>query len=139
MPLAQSSLTSSVRPIVKKLIPIEKTRKRIVLKDGTTKKITVTKLAQSKYNPKSSVGNKHNTQVKHMHIAANQGVKQAAIPKMGAISVIRQNIASNGFKGLYGGITAGLQRQVAFCAVRIGCYDSIKGFYSDLIPGEDNF
>lgn len=132
--LAQSSLTSSVRPIVKKLIPIEKTRKRIVLKDGTTKKITVTKLAQSKYNPKSSVGNKHNTQVKHMHIAANQGVKQAAIPKMGAISVIRQNIASNGFKGLYGGITAGLQRQVAFCAVRIGCYDSIKGFYSNLIP-----
>lgn len=128
--LAKSSLSSSVQPIVKKLIPIEKSKKRVVLKDGTTKKITVTKLAQSKYNPKSSVSAKQN--VKHMHIAANQG--KQSIPKMGAISVIRQNIAANGFKGLYGGITAGLQRQVAFCAVRIGCYDSIKGFYSNLLP-----
>jgi len=36
--LAQSSLTSSVRPIVKKLIPIEKTRKRIVLKTELQRK-----------------------------------------------------------------------------------------------------
>ena len=95
----------------------------------------MTKLAQSKYNPKSSVSAKQN--VKHMHIAANQG--KQSIPKMGAISVIRQNIAANGFKGLYGGITAGLQRQVAFCAVRIGCYDSIKGFYSNLLPGKISY
>lgn len=132
--LAQSPLTSSVRPIVKKLIPVEKTRKRVVFKDGTTKKITVTKLAQSKYSPKSSVGGKQKTHVKHMHIAATQGSLNQAVPKMGAISIIRQNIASNGFRGLYGGITAGLQRQVAFCSVRIGCYESIKEFYSDLLP-----
>jgi len=54
--------------------------------------------------------------------------------KQSAISLILQNIRTNGLRGLYGGITAGLQRQVAFCAVRIGCYDSIKNFYMRILP-----
>lgn len=54
--------------------------------------------------------------------------------QQGAMSLILHNIRTNGLRGLYGGITAGLQRQVAFCAVRIGGYDPIKEFYQELIP-----
>lgn len=36
-----------------------------------------------------------------------------------------------GPRALYNGIVPGLQRQVAFCCIRIGLYDSVKGFYID--------
>ena len=77
-----------------------------------------------------------NNQVKHVHLMTTEGNIRQIAPKAGAIAIIRQNVVSNGFSGLYGGITAGLQRQVAFCAVRIGCYDSIKNFYQDILPGD---
>ena len=73
------------------------------------------------------------TQGMHDKTGAIQGRVSATKPQ-GAMSLILHNIRTNGLKGLYGGITAGLQRQVAFCAVRIGCYDSIKEFYQELLP-----
>jgi len=73
------------------------------------------------------------TQGMHDKTGAIQGRVSATKPQ-GAMSLIIHNIRTNGLRGLYGGITAGLQRQVAFCAVRIGCYDSIKEFYQDLLP-----
>jgi len=45
---------------------------------------------------------------------------------------IANGVKSNGFSSLYGGLSAGLQRQIAFCGVRFGIYDSVKDFYSDL-------
>ena len=114
-------MASTIRPVIQKLIPNEKgALKRRLLKNGS-KKITV-KIMKN--------------QVKQMHMMTNYANVQHITPKVGAIAIIRQNIISNGFRGLYGGITAGLQRQVAFCAVRIGCYDSIKNFYQDLLPGD---
>jgi len=54
---------------------------------------------------------------------------------LGLLRTISQGVRSNGFLSLYGGISAGLQRQGAFFAVRIGLYDSVKGFYHKLMPG----
>jgi len=124
---SKPSVTSSVRPVIRKLIPVDKNllKKRIILQRDGSKKVTLTKMAQGKHMK---------NQVKHMHFMANQASIKQAAPKLGALSIIRNNISQNGVKGLYGGITAGLQRQVAFCAVRIGCYDTIKNFYQDLLP-----
>lgn len=41
---------------------------------------------------------------------------------------------TEGPKSLYGGIGPGLQRQCIFASLRIGFYDSIKDFYSSLLP-----
>jgi hypothetical protein len=83
-----------------------------------------------------------NKRIEEALLKKNQTASQAktsvslntAKPPASAISLILHNIRTNGIRGLYGGITAGLQRQVAFCAVRIGCYDTIKNFYQDLLP-----
>jgi len=45
---------------------------------------------------------------------------------------IANGVKSNGISSLYGGLSAGLQRQIAFCGVRFGIYDTVKDFYSDL-------
>ena len=73
------------------------------------------------------------TQGMHDTMGAIQSRVSTTRPQ-GAMSLILHNIQTNGLRGLYGGITAGLQRQIAFCAVRIGCYDSIKEFYQELLP-----
>lgn len=59
-------------------------------------------------------------------------------PNPGLMGTIFQGVKANGFLSLYGGIAAGLQRQVAFCAVRIGLYDNVKAFYQNLLPGSPN-
>jgi len=61
-------------------------------------------------------------QVKQKQKSANQGV----------VRTIVSGVRANGFTSLYGGISAGLQRQLAFSSVRIGIYDSVKDFYMDL-------
>ncbi len=40
-----------------------------------------------------------------------------------------------GPRSLYNGLTPGLQRQLAFCAVRIGMYDTIKNMYLKKFKG----
>merc|ERR1719322_1989577 len=54
----------------------------------------------------------------------------------GVFQVLSAGVRKNGFSSLYGGISAGLQRQLAFCAVRIGFYDNVKAFYMDLFPSK---
>jgi len=66
------------------------------------------------------------------------GVNQNREASRAAQSFFRtvvHGVRSNGFLSLYGGLGAGLQRQLAFCAVRIGLYDTVKGFYRNLFPG----
>nr|CAB3267487.1 mitochondrial uncoupling protein 3 [Phallusia mammillata] len=53
----------------------------------------------------------------------------------GLVRTLVNGVKNNGFRSLYGGLGAGLQRQMAFCAVRIGLYDSVKEFYHGIIPG----
>ena len=60
-------------------------------------------------------------------------------PNPGLMGTVFQGVKTNGFLSLYGGIAAGLQRQVAFCAVRIGLYDNVKAFYQNLLPGWYDF
>ena len=90
----------------------------------------------------TSVSQRANTDAENRSKAGKVAVNQIKPVKTGSrtqthglLRTITQGVRSNGFFSLYGGITAGLQRQVAFCAVRIGLYDSVKGFYHKLLPG----
>merc|ERR1719361_3150433 len=47
----------------------------------------------------------------------------------GVIGTVRGIVANEGPKALYNGIVPGLQRQMAFSAIRIGAYESVKNFY----------
>jgi len=49
----------------------------------------------------------------------------------GMMGTILTICKEEGPRALYNGIVPGLQRQVAFCCIRIGLYDSVKGFYMD--------
>jgi len=49
----------------------------------------------------------------------------------GMIGTILTISKEEGPRALYNGIVPGLQRQVAFCCIRIGLYDNVKGFYMD--------
>lgn len=44
-----------------------------------------------------------------------------------------------GPRALYKGIVPGLQRQLCFCTVRIGLYDSVKSFYVQLFNGKNKY
>jgi len=47
----------------------------------------------------------------------------------GVLGTVRNIAAHEGPKALYNGIVPGLQRQMAFSAIRIGAYESVKTFY----------
>jgi len=47
----------------------------------------------------------------------------------GVIGTVRGIVAHEGPKALYNGIVPGLQRQMAFSAIRIGAYETVKNFY----------
>jgi len=47
----------------------------------------------------------------------------------GVFGTVRGIVANEGPKALYNGIVPGLQRQMAFSAIRIGAYESVKNFY----------
>jgi len=49
----------------------------------------------------------------------------------GMIRTVIQIAKDEGVRTLYSGITAGIQRQMCFCGVRIGLYDHVKRFYGD--------
>ena len=46
-------------------------------------------------------------------------------------------VKHEGVTALYGGIVPGLQRQMAFSAIRIGMYDTVKMFYMTRLGVED--
>ena len=41
-------------------------------------------------------------------------------------------------QALYNGLVPGLQRQMAFSAVRIGAYETVKQFYASKAKGKGN-
>lgn len=40
------------------------------------------------------------------------------------------------FRSLFNGLSAGLQRQMCFASVRLGLYDTVRDFYTNLIYGK---
>ena len=49
----------------------------------------------------------------------------------GMIRTVIRIAKDEGIRTLYSGITAGIQRQMCFCGIRIGLYDHVKRFYGD--------
>lgn len=55
---------------------------------------------------------------------------RASFRYRGVFGTIWTIIRQEGPRGLYNGLIPGLQRQMCFASVRIGLYDSVKGFYA---------
>lgn len=56
-----------------------------------------------------------------------------ALPRYnGVIGTIRGIVVNEGPKALYNGLVAGLQRQMAFSAIRLGAYETVKHKYSEV-------
>ena len=49
----------------------------------------------------------------------------------GIFGTIATITRQEGAKSLYNGLVPGLQRQMCFCAVRIGFYDHVRQLYTD--------
>ncbi|KAL2724041.1 mitochondrial uncoupling protein 2-like [Vespula squamosa] len=47
------------------------------------------------------------------------------------------SLSEGGYRSLYGGLSAGLQRQMCFASVRLGLYDSVKSLYAGIIDGNN--
>jgi len=51
----------------------------------------------------------------------------------GLVGTIQTIIRQEGYRALYNGLSAGLQRQACFATIRLGAYDGMKSFYAKLI------
>lgn len=47
-------------------------------------------------------------------------------------------MSEGGYRSLYGGLSAGLQRQMCFASIRLGLYDTVKSYYAGIIDGTSN-
>lgn len=55
-----------------------------------------------------------------------------SVTKNGLFGTLLTIAKTEGIKSCWNGIVPGLQRQCVFASIRIGIYDSLKSFYSDL-------
>uniref|UniRef100_A0A182JIU0 Mitochondrial brown fat uncoupling protein 1 n=1 Tax=Anopheles atroparvus TaxID=41427 RepID=A0A182JIU0_ANOAO len=51
----------------------------------------------------------------------------------GLVGTITTITRQEGFRTLYNGLSAGLQRQLCFCSIRLGLYDTVKTFYGSIL------
>ena len=57
----------------------------------------------------------------------------------GVIRTIATIFHEEGLGGLYRGLVPGLQRQLAFSTIKLGCYDDVKDMYFNMLyTGNDN-
>ncbi|XP_072752604.1 dicarboxylate carrier UCP2 isoform X2 [Anoplolepis gracilipes] len=56
----------------------------------------------------------------------------------GLFQTIGNIIRIEGARSLYGGLSAGLQRQMCFASIRLGLYDSVKSLYAGIFDGDRN-
>ncbi|XP_015521378.1 dicarboxylate carrier UCP2 [Neodiprion pinetum] len=54
----------------------------------------------------------------------------------GLLQTMGNIVRTEGARSLYGGLSAGLQRQMCFASVRLGLYDTVKSFYAGIIDGK---
>ncbi|XP_058797204.1 dicarboxylate carrier SLC25A8-like [Phymastichus coffea] len=55
----------------------------------------------------------------------------------GLLQTVGNIVKTEGMRSLYGGLSAGLQRQMCFASVRLGLYDSVKTLYAGMIDGNN--
>ncbi|XP_033220273.1 mitochondrial uncoupling protein 2-like [Belonocnema kinseyi] len=56
----------------------------------------------------------------------------------GLLQTIGNIVRIEGVRSLYGGLSAGLQRQMCFASVRLGLYDTVKSLYAGTTDGNVN-
>ncbi|XP_054005413.1 dicarboxylate carrier SLC25A8-like [Hylaeus anthracinus] len=54
----------------------------------------------------------------------------------GLWSTVKNIVRFEGTRSLYGGLSAGLQRQMCFASIRLGLYDPVKSYYAGIIDGD---
>lgn len=62
-----------------------------------------------------------------------QSMQDGPMKYKGVFSTLRTMAKEEGLKGLYRGLTPALHRQLGFSTIKLGCYDSTKHFYTDLL------
>lgn len=67
-----------------------------------------------------------------LQIAGVQAAAPGSIVYKGLFGTLFGMAKHEGLSSLYGGISPGLQRQCVFASIRIGLYEPVKEFYSDL-------
>ncbi|XP_075216058.1 dicarboxylate carrier UCP2-like isoform X2 [Lycorma delicatula] len=65
-----------------------------------------------------------------------RGAPGGAVVYRGLLGTIATVIHNEGYRSLFNGLSAGLQRQLCFSSIRFGLYDSVKNFYMSLIYEE---
>ncbi|XP_012227433.1 dicarboxylate carrier UCP2 isoform X2 [Linepithema humile] len=55
----------------------------------------------------------------------------------GLLQTIGNIVRFEGARSLYGGLSAGLQRQMCFAGIRLGLYDSVKSLYAGIFDGNN--
>ncbi|XP_015598626.1 mitochondrial uncoupling protein 2 [Cephus cinctus] len=55
----------------------------------------------------------------------------------GLLQTLGNIVRTEGARSLYGGLSAGLQRQMCFASVRLGLYDSVKSLYAGFFDGNN--
>lgn len=70
-------------------------------------------------------------------LAAPEGsvLTMRAVAQPGLLQTVGNIVKTEGMRSLYGGLSAGLQRQMCFASVRLGLYDSVKTLYAGIIDG----
>ncbi|XP_012250959.2 mitochondrial uncoupling protein 2-like [Athalia rosae] len=58
--------------------------------------------------------------------------------RSGLLQTMGNIIRTEGARSLYGGLSAGLQRQMCFASVRLGLYDTVKSLYAGIIDGKNS-
>uniref|UniRef100_A0A336L1S5 CSON002592 protein n=1 Tax=Culicoides sonorensis TaxID=179676 RepID=A0A336L1S5_CULSO len=51
----------------------------------------------------------------------------------GLYGTVNTIVRREGVRALYNGLSAGLQRQMCFASIRLGCYDGVKSFYGRIL------
>merc|ERR1719282_2163780 len=62
-------------------------------------------------------------------LSSNNG---AVAQPRGVLGTLKQIVRTEGVAALYSGIVPGLQRQMAFSAIRIGAYEHVREYYKEL-------
>ncbi|XP_029156379.1 mitochondrial uncoupling protein 2-like [Nylanderia fulva] len=67
-----------------------------------------------------------------------EGSVLAVRAQPGLIQTIANIVRFEGARRLYGGLSAGLQRQMCFASIRLGLYDSVKALYAGFFDVDNN-
>ncbi|RLU19640.1 hypothetical protein DMN91_008197 [Ooceraea biroi] len=70
-------------------------------------------------------------------LSAEGSVLAVRASQPGLLQTIGNIIRYEGARSLYGGLSAGLQRQMCFASIRLGLYDSVKSLYAGIIDGNN--